>query len=62
MTSLSLLDHPPVRRAIGDPAAHDFLKAVLSSAACHDPVDVINDLQIARDLVESYLGVLVAPR
>jgi hypothetical protein len=61
MTDLNLLDHSPVRRAFSDPASHDFLKDILSSAASHDPVDVLNDLQIAHDLVGSYLGVLVAP-
>jgi hypothetical protein len=62
MTSLNLLDHPPIRRAIGDPAAHGFLKEVLALAASRDPVDVLGDLEFARNFVDSYLSTLVAPR
>jgi hypothetical protein len=61
MTEPNLLEHPPVRRALEHPATHDFLKEILALAATRDPVDVVSDLDIARDLVGSYLGALVAP-
>jgi hypothetical protein len=61
MTEQSLLRHPPIQRALDDPATHAFLKEIMSSAASRDPVDVLSDLDIARDLIASYLGALVAP-
>jgi hypothetical protein len=61
MNAQNLLDHPPVRRALADPATRNWLRDLLASAAARDPVDVLADLDAARDLVSSYFGALVAP-
>lgn len=61
MTEHRMLDHPPIRRALNDPSTHDFLKSVLSSSATLDPVDVLHNLEAARDLISSYLGALCTP-
>lgn len=61
MNAPALLDHPPVRRALTDLSTRDWLRNLLSSAATRDPVDVLADLDAARDLVSSYFGALVAP-
>ena len=56
-----LLEHQPVKRALNDPATRYWLRDLLTSARARDPVDTLADLDAARDLVASYLGVLVAP-
>ena len=56
-----LLDHAPVRRALGDPTTRYWLRDQLISARSRDPVDTLADLDTARDLLASYLGALVAP-
>ena len=56
-----LLEHPPVKRALNDPATRYWLRDLLISARARDPVDTLADLDAARDLVASYLGALVAP-
>jgi hypothetical protein len=62
MNSSDLLDHAPVKRALGDPATRYWLRDLLVSARLRDPVDTLADLDTARDLVASYLGALLAPR
>lgn len=61
MTMPDLLDHPPVRRTLTDPATRYWLRDLLISARSRDPVDTLADLETARDLLASYLGALVAP-
>ena len=56
-----LLEHAPVKRALADLATRYWLRDLLISASSRDPVDTLADLDIARDLLASYLGALVAP-
>ena len=61
MSMPDLLEHTPVKRALGDPATRYWLRDLLISARSRDPVDTLADLDAARDLVASFLGALVAP-
>ena len=61
MSAPDLLEHAPVKRALGDPATRYWLRDLLISAKSRDPVDTLADLDAARDLLASYLGALVAP-
>ena len=61
MSIPDLLEHPPVKRTLGDPATRYWLRDLLISAKSRDPVDTLADLDAARDLVASYLGALVGP-
>lgn len=61
MRDPSLLDHPPVQRALADPSTRYWLRDIVMSAASRDPVDVLADLEAARDLVASYVQKLLGP-
>ena len=61
MSVPNLLEHAPVKRALGDQATRYWLRDLLISASSRDPVDTLADLDAARDLIASYLGALVAP-
>jgi hypothetical protein len=59
-TTRGMLDHPPVKTALADPATRFWLRDLMVSAALRDPVDVLADLDHARALVGSYLDALTA--
>ena len=61
MSMPDLLEHAPVKRTLDDPATRYWLRDLLISARSRDPVDTLADLEVARDLLASYLGALVAP-
>ena len=50
MNMPDLLEHPPVKRALADPATRYWLRDLLISASSRDPVDTLADLETARDL------------
>jgi hypothetical protein len=56
--SFGLLEHPPVRQALGDPAMSHWLRDLLVSGAMRDPVDMLADLDAARSLAGSYFDAL----
>ena len=58
MSAPTLLNHLPVQRALTDPATRTWLRDLLTSAAERDPVDVLDDLDEARSLVNSYFQLL----
>ena len=48
---------PELRAVLDDPACHAYLKMVLSLAMSRDPVDCINDLEYAGELLKKEFGV-----
>jgi hypothetical protein len=61
MSAPSLLDHPPIQRALTDPSTSYWLRDLLGSAASRDPVDTLADLDAARALVAAYVRLLLTP-
>ncbi len=48
----TLGDLPSIDEVLGDPAASYWLKTVLRSALCRDPVDAANDAEMLARLLE----------
>lgn len=47
-------------QVLADPAASNWLKAVLQSALLRDPVDAVNDVEVIAEILRMNLNKLVA--
>lgn len=61
MTSVGLLDHPKIAETLSDPATSHWLRQLLRELSNRDPVDALNDVTRASQLLRDFVDDLLRP-